>query len=267
MGKWLVVYSFLFVMVSGIHAQRKYEIHKMGGSVEFVSSSQKLSKGMALDEKDRIRIGDQSFLSFVDRTSQKLYEYKSPGIHSVLEMVRFCTNEKRSITNGIVREIKNNIAKGDGKNVRSVGAVKRGDIDEKMMEQIYAFIAKHMNDTSSVGSQVAIKLVRKEDGLSLVLVNSTDKILYANVLSLANGLKPIFCFDTDSETPCLMLMPHSELDMLHVIMMDVGQKFLLVCADKEFDSEGIQFMMDEQLEPDDSIKEGCQCYSFILNVN
>ncbi len=257
-----------FCLISNFaNSQSKYVIHRIGGSVELVSAGQKPTKGFLLGDNDKIKIGDQSYISIIDKANHKLFEYRKVGTYSVSEIVSFCKNENNSITSGFVREIRNNIAKGDGKNSRSVGAVRRGEIDEMIMEQIYAFISKHINDTIPSSTEVTIQLSREDDCVSMTLVNNTEEILFANVLELSNGIKPTFCFESDNNNPCLILMPHSDLDMNHIKMLDVGQKFLLVCSDMEFDSEGIQFMIDEQLEPNDTINKGCQCYSFVVNAS
>lgn len=266
--KWFIFCVILCWCSINVYAQAKYEIYKVKGTVKVISKTLKAKKGIQLTENDKIEIGNKASISILDKISCKLYEYNKAGTYSVSQIIQIRSDESNSITSRFIREIKDRISNGDGKNTYSVGAVRRGDIDELIIEQVYAFISKHINDSSSKNSQIAIKLEKHEKGtISLILVNKSEKPLYANVLSIVNEQLPTFCFNGDHDMSCLLLEPNSELNLSHIKMVNVGQKFLLVCSDSEFDSDDIQSMINKQLKPNYSLKDTCQCYSFILQLN
>ena len=265
--KWFIFYVILCFCSINICAQSKYEIYKIKGTVKVVSQAKKAKKGTQLTENDEIKIENKASISILDKINCKLYEYSKVGIYRVSQIIQSCADENKSITSRFLREIKDRISSGDGKNTYSVGAVRRGDIDELVLEQIYAFISEHINDTSSENSQVEIKLEKYEKGtISLILVNNSEKPLYANVLQIIKDQLPFFCFEGGDDMACLLLEPHSELNLNHVKIADMGQKFLLICSDAEFDSDDIQNMINKQFEPNYSLKNACQCYSFVLQT-
>lgn len=266
MKQALVIALILYCCVERILAQSEYEVQKIKGKVELVSLNNKpLYKGVILNGNDIIRIKVNSSITLIDKKNYRLYDYSVSGEHRTSQIVEKCIKNGNSITSQIVNEIKNNIIKGDEKNLRSVGAVRRGTDDE--LELLYSAIINRINNNNPNNcTDVCLKYTIK-DGKDIVLTieNNTSNILYSNVLSWKDNSIPQFCYV--NELANLIIEPFSSLTIDKVKFLCSGQSFILVCSYSEFDIEPIQNMLNEGEIPDFSYDKESDCITYVLETN
>lgn len=151
------------------NSPQQVKVYSVNGKVVKKSgkSWMDVKKLMDLNLSDVIIIKPESSLRVIESPKFDVYTFDSAGEFVISKLIENAKQSNNSLTKKIIAESRRNIANGNAKSQKQIGACFRGDIDEDEIELMYADIIYSLNSTSNKGG-LLLEKIPIDDNLSLV---------------------------------------------------------------------------------------------------
>ena len=245
MKRLLIVLCIVFSMIA--NAQQNYQIKNVVGDVTLRHTSDanwvKAIALMYVDLDDILNVKKGSSVTIVEKNTGRVFVTKKAGKGSVQNRLVDVENNAQGVFAALNSKVRESIKKrgNNNRHYGSVGVVTRGcdtcPIPVDIYDSVYASILYFANSSQSVNETNGIiveKTYAPEGTLSLTLKNTSDKLLYCNVIKITDGQPAIgYYFD---EMDFIPLEPGDKVDLTSFPLIDDGQ-YLLIASEVNLSAE------------------------------
>lgn len=168
----------------------RYYVHKVSGQVSVVKEGAyvPMERGRQVNLNDKVRVGDRSSVSIVDKNTNRVYVGGEAGLTSVANIIMSARKQSESISRLVYNQAVASI-KDDGRPSISLGATSRGDESGKSTTQLLYSSLAGLKDCRKIehSSSISLSRIKNGDEWFFRVDNKGSELLYFGIIRLKDG--------------------------------------------------------------------------------